>query len=113
MKKTFYFILLCLILGSINSYSSHVEISEPILYHENDKAYAMLNVRWDNAWKNDTNHDAVWLFFKFLKGERGYDHAKVLERGHKVTMNHIFPKQGIAFDVPEDQILKEPMAMEK
>ena len=97
-------LFLLLLVFSSTVYCSNLKISEPVLYRENDQAYAVLNIQWDNAWKNDTNHDAVWLFFKFLRGDRGNNHVKISQEGHEVAMNHISSGQVIAFDVPDDQM---------
>ena len=83
------------------SNASDLKISEPIFYNDEGVPYALMNVEWDNAWNNDTNHDGVWLFFKFLRGEQGYVHALVLADGNEVTQNH----QGKAIiEVPNDRM---------
>src|SRR5215203_5635101 len=36
-------------------------------------------VRWNNAWRNAKNHDAVWLFVKVRSGPNaGWRHARLL-----------------------------------
>ncbi|HMQ47664.1 MAG TPA: SUMF1/EgtB/PvdO family nonheme iron enzyme [Saprospiraceae bacterium] len=57
--------------------------------------HVQLELRWDNAWRNDRNHDAAWLFFKLTLPEgAGYRHLKVLNAGHEMAAN-LLP-QGIA-----------------
>lgn len=84
--------------------ASHVSLSEPILYTDNDQPYAILNLSWENAWNNSNNHDAVWLFFKFLKGDNGYQHVQVLENGHRTSLVHQDKKVALAFEVPDDRL---------
>ena len=79
-----------------------MSISEPILYIDENESYAVLNVSWENGWDNERNNDAVWLFFKLLRGENGYRHAKVNAEGHLI--NTLDPKQevNIGYTVPAD-----------
>ncbi|MEM9647716.1 MAG: SUMF1/EgtB/PvdO family nonheme iron enzyme [Bacteroidota bacterium] len=65
--------------------ASNLKISTPLLFNEADEAYALVNVSWDNAWHNSKNHDAVWLFFKSIKGTGGYKHINVAQEGHRVV----------------------------
>lgn len=82
--------------------ASDLEISRPILYMEKGSAYTVFNMSWDNAW----NNDGVWLFFKSLLNEGGYQHIQVLAEGHSVvsvfsdddfTLDFEIPKDGVGF----------------
>ncbi|MEM8889768.1 MAG: hypothetical protein AAGD28_17470, partial [Bacteroidota bacterium] len=45
----------------------------------------IFDIRWDNAWNNAKNHDAVWVFLKY---NTPYDnHAKILPTGHQLLKN--------------------------
>ncbi len=88
---------------ALNSNANDVATSEPILYNDNGSTYAILNVQWKNAWRNDTNHDAVWLFFKFLRLPNGYANISVLQDGHTVTADHGTLPSGITFEIPKDR----------
>lgn len=37
-----------------------------------------LTLRWDNAWRNERNHDAAWIFVK-VRSPRGLSHASIRE----------------------------------
>ncbi len=98
MKKT---ILLYLILP-VTSYASNLEVTQAILYIEDDQAYCTFNLKWDNAWNNDKNSDGAWLFFKVLLNEGGYRHVNVLQEGHEVVST--FSGSELSFEIPEDGV---------
>lgn len=43
------------------------------------EASGRLNVRvaWNNAWRNDRNHDAAWIFVKYRQAPDGWRHARI------------------------------------
>ena len=82
MKKL---LLLVLLFVSFYCYSSDLLISKPILYVEDTAVYGVFNVQWKNAWYNDRNHDAVWLFGKSKPIDEVPKHISVLQSGHEVV----------------------------
>jgi len=66
------------------------------------KLTAYFTVTWNNAWKNDKNNDAVWIFFKVRHQNETRNHraAMVKLAGHKMIYN--FQRNGIepVFYVP-------------
>ena len=42
----------------------------------------IFDLEWSNAWHNDKNHDAVWVFMKF--NSQWDNHVKLVPGGHKV-----------------------------
>lgn len=105
MKKSLFATALCLF-GLFNGLSgSDLKISNEMLFVEgardNRAMYAVVNVEWKNAWKNDQNHDVVWLFCKFLLGGDGYRHINLRESGHEIV--HVAPAGlQVRMDVPTD-----------
>lgn len=87
----------------LNGYSSNLQLSQPLLYLEDDQTYAVFNLSWDNAWKNDRNHDAVWLFFKTTSvGESR--HIRVAAEGHEVVEVFAPAESGeFTINTPADQ----------
>lgn len=83
-------------------YASGLSISEPIIYIDENESYAVLNVSWENGWNNERNNDAVWLFFKLLRGENGYRHAKVNAEGHLINTLDPAQEVNIGYTVPAD-----------
>lgn len=105
MEKSLLITVLCLfgLLGDIAG--SDLKISNEMLFVEgardNRAMYAIVNVEWKNAWKNDQNHDAVWLFCKFLLGGDGYRHINLRQSGHELI--HVAPVGlQVRVDVAED-----------
>ncbi|MBL7991477.1 MAG: SUMF1/EgtB/PvdO family nonheme iron enzyme [Candidatus Kapabacteria bacterium] len=45
-------------------------------------------IRWENAWFNEKNNDAAWVFVKALHPERQPRHLRLAEKGHRIVMNH-------------------------
>ncbi|MCB0705865.1 MAG: SUMF1/EgtB/PvdO family nonheme iron enzyme [Saprospiraceae bacterium] len=97
MKYRLTFLLLIV---STFTRASDVNVSRPILYIEEENAYAIFNVRWDNAWSNEKNNDAVWLFFKSVLPD-GYKHIQVMTSGHSIVS--VFTDNiTLDFEVPND-----------
>lgn len=100
MKSVFTLLGVVLWLGLS---ASQLTISQPLLYFEDGQGYAVCNISWENAWKNDRNHDAAWLFFKSTSMGDTW-HIRVAAEGHEVV--EVFaPEQsgGFSFQVPSDQ----------
>ena len=55
--------------------------------------YAVFNLAWKNAWKNDRNNDAVWLFCKLKSHDGMFKHISVLPSGHQ-TVNTFSGREG-------------------
>lgn len=102
--KLKYVFSLLLALITVDAMASDLRLSKPIFYKEKTQSFAVLNLSWENAWRNNRNHDAVWLFFKFLNGNDGYVHSKILERGHEVILVHSEQNLQLEFEIPADRI---------
>ncbi len=87
----------------LNGYSSNLQLSQPLCYYEDDQAYAVFNISWDNAWKNDRNQDAAWVFFKTSSADETR-HIRVAAQGHQVV--EVFApseSEGFTIKTPADQ----------
>ncbi len=77
MKKLNLFLvaLVCPVLLSAtdikieNDYFSHNSRSR-----DNREPHVVFTVSWKNAWRNGKNHDAAWIFMKFVNDGGGYRH---------------------------------------
>ncbi len=49
-----------------------------LIHPAKDYAKVNCNVRWDKAWKNNLNCDAVWLFAKYRQPEGAWKHLTLL-----------------------------------
>lgn len=88
--------------------ATNLQISDPILYFDNEQApkalFAQLTVSWENAWHNARNHDAIWLCFKFIRNDdNGYAHAAVKRTGHEIIQAYGAQQPELAFKAPADQ----------
>jgi len=105
MTKSFITSIFCIAMMA-NAFASDLKISNELLFVEgsrdNRTMYAILDVEWKNAWKNDTNHDAVWIFCKFVMGEDGYRHIPLQQSGHEVVRNDISPGLEMKIEVAAD-----------
>ena len=65
---------------------------------------AMLDLSWQNAWHSNRNHDAAWIFLKFIyPNGNGYAHATLASDGHRalaVPGSEVPPAQ---IEVSEDR----------
>lgn len=101
--------IVALLLFTIVSLSaSDLILSNPIVFKEavngESRLYAQVTVSWNNAWHHEKNHDAAWLFFKFLrKDANGYVHAHVLSGTAQVIETYDPIANGIGIKAPSDQ----------
>lgn len=65
-----------------------------------DRPSVLFDIRWENAWNNERNHDAVWVFLKF----NGYynNHVRLRTAGHRIVQNRIDGMPEPRFEVSED-----------
>ena len=60
-------------------------------------AHLQLDVQWENSWRDNLNHDAVWLFFKYrAPGSQVWRHLQLASSGHQ-------PASGAQFKIPTDR----------
>lgn len=66
------------------------------------EASVIFDISWQNAWSNDKNHDAVWVFVKL----DGYynNHAKLLPDGHRILLNRIAGSPDPTIEVTPDSL---------
>ena len=102
MKILFvFFACVCFTTASL---ATNVEVSNTTLYFESGKPYALLNLKWENSWHNERNHDAVWLFFKSVKKDGGYKHIKIGDRGYDIVRDHPETNPNLFFKHSEDSL---------
>ena len=90
MYKTLLLLLLAIGLSvSVFATSLHIE-NVRVVYRPDitpNQTSVLFDIRWENAWRNTKNHDAVWVFMKF----NGYynNHVKLAARGHRIVQNRV------------------------
>jgi hypothetical protein len=99
--------MLCMLLSHLGG-ATNIKIENVEYRYEPNTAMipfeAIITLSWDNAWNNQLNYDAAWVFFK-VKDNSGtslHRHVKVLPTGHALI--HTFGSAEIApaFHVPKD-----------
>ena len=63
--------------------------------------YYNITVEWNNAWRNDKNHDAAWVFLKSLD-ESGYTHIPILPGNERMLWKENEDMPDAEIDVSED-----------
>ncbi len=64
-------------------------------------------VSWNNSWRNDRNYDAAWIFLKYAGTsyqQASYRHAKLMNSGHQLLLNHIPGSPAPVLEIPDDRI---------
>lgn len=93
----------------VNAYANDVEISNCVYMDANLQSRktitSIVTVTWKNAWHNEKNNDAVWLFFKInnARETRSQRHVKIKPDSAKLVhdyLNAVTP----GFWVPEDKM---------
>ena len=95
---------LIFLLSCISAHATNLQLSTPILYLEDGTATAVFNLSWDNAWHNEKNHDAIWLFCKSIPNEGQAHHIRVLPQGHEVVANFSPEPVELDFEVAADSV---------
>lgn len=60
----------------------------------------VFDLHWENAWNNNKNHDAVWVFMKY--GTPYNNHVKLKLLGYKVLQNRIKESPDPTIEVSKD-----------
>ncbi len=105
-KASFLVVVFALFfINAVFSTNLRIEQEEILIREDATGPYLtyLLTVTWENSWKNQRNHDAVWLFFK-IGNQNNTLHARVMKEGHQYyeSINSKGPRPN--FYVPEDQI---------
>ncbi|MTI22545.1 hypothetical protein E1176_16050 [Fulvivirga sp. RKSG066] len=73
LKMLFFFISLVSI-----THATDIQVSQVEYVHSDDPEFIRginVTISWKNSWHNDRNHDAAWVFFKFVSKNGGSRHA--------------------------------------
>jgi len=101
--RTLFIFFVCSVLTSSLS-GTNVKVENIRVLNRGDVLQTPLSVvfdlHWENAWNNDKNHDAVWVFMKY--GTPYNNHVKLKSAGHKVLQNRIKESPSPTIEVSED-----------
>jgi formylglycine-generating enzyme required for sulfatase activity len=104
MSKFYMLFISTLITVSLNA--SDIVINNIKWISNNQKPVVQVDISWKNAWSNNRNHDAAWVFVKYQSPQyrtATARHAKVSQNGHRVLYNHIKNSALLNFEVPDDK----------
>ncbi len=99
-RRSFLVLIVFIILVPIKMLANHVRVDSltwnaaSVSGGSSDVLKMSMIVSWDNSWRDDYNHDAVYLFFKFKLKEsdaespaKEWNHLYLLDDGHQVSGN--------------------------
>jgi formylglycine-generating enzyme required for sulfatase activity len=82
-------------------------ISDLTWYYEGEgnkrSSWCLFTVQWDNAWNTAKNHDAAWVFLKFIRPGILARHAFISKDGIKVVTDHTGKNGKYNFKISDDQ----------
>lgn len=86
---------LCLSLSATD-----IEVSQ--VYFDKNNSAVNFTITWNNAWRNDRNHDAAWVFVKFEKTNEDYVHGTLAANGHNLVAGN--SDRGGEIVISEDRV---------
>lgn len=95
---------LLLLLGSLSATGLRIENVRPVNRSDIEKmpVSVIFDLKWENAWNNQKNHDAVWVFMKF--GGFWDNHVKLLPNGCRILANRLGSDATPEIVVSEDSL---------
>lgn len=63
-------------------------------------------ISWNNAWSNNKNYDAAWVFIKYQSPsyrQAPYRHANLLANGHTVLSTNVAGSPGAVLEIPQER----------
>ncbi len=97
MKKLIIAVLLMLPMAV---WSTNIKVENAKL--NSSQGTVSFTLSWENAWKNSTNHDAAWVFVKFVNPNTSYTHGTLASTGHKATSANGAPQASLV--LPSDRV---------
>lgn len=103
-----FFLFLSLILTSQPAYANNLQITNVSLEDRNpdaDTAVVEFDIEWDNSWRDDINHDAVWVFLKVQDtSDSTWSHGDLKTSGTDPVDSDPGSNADLNIDVPTDKI---------
>ena len=92
-------ILTLIALGISDSHANTIKVSKTTFDKQSQQL--SFDISWENSWSNEKNHDAAWVFVKFMQPNGDYTHGTLEKDTHKLTTitgpegNLVLPSDGI------------------
>ena len=73
LKYFFIFLFTILTFSQTKAYNLIIDKQAHIIERNTDENFCVisLDLQWNHSWRDTSNYDAVWLFFKYKEGEKG------------------------------------------
>jgi formylglycine-generating enzyme required for sulfatase activity len=65
-------------------------------------SYCVFNIQWDNSWSNSKNHDAAWVFLKYVRHNEEAIHTFLAPEGVKIITDHSRKNEQYMIKVAKD-----------
>ena len=106
MKLSTIVLAILIIFPLTDIWSTNLEISNVRIVNRdgvaNHPISVIFDIKWDNSWNNEKNHDAVWVFMKF--GGEWDNHVKLNPSNHRVLKTRSSNDVSPSIDVSSDSL---------
>jgi len=83
--KFFYKLLLAALVFPAFCFSNNIQLTN--VSFSNESGIVQFDLTWENAWMNEKNHDAAWVFVKFIDKDGSYIHGNLAASPHEASNN--------------------------
>ncbi|KAA3625557.1 MAG: hypothetical protein DWP94_00520, partial [Flavobacterium sp.] len=83
--KFLYRLLLAALIFPAVCFSNNIQLSN--VSYSKETGIVQFDLTWENAWMNEKNHDAVWVFVKFIHKDGSYIHGNLAASYHEASNN--------------------------
>ncbi len=104
MKKL---ITLLLLLSTYAAQATEIQVSE-VSYNPSDQVITF-DLEWKNSWKNAKNHDAAWVFVKFVSSGQNPIHGRLNATGHQLNVVRYSVKPGLEMAADQSGTFIKPL----
>lgn len=82
MRKVKKVILAIFLISPFLNFANNIKVDK-VSYNEKTQVISF-EISWENSWKDQKNHDAAWVFIKFIDTNGNYIHGKLRENNHHI-----------------------------
>lgn len=95
MIKYVFTLTVLFVFSSMISWGNNISISNITSVPGSGFVQLQFDLSWDNSWKNSTNYDAAWVFFKWKDNDGTWRHLNLTNANNAITA-------GYTINVPAD-----------
>src|SRR5262244_2239171 len=89
--KSYQFLLLFSIIlvgGRFTASANNIQISNVTSLPNTGYVQMQFDLSWDNSWRNSSNYDAAWIFFKFKDNDGTWRHLNVTGSNNAISAGY-------------------------